>query len=360
MKKLADDRRDAASVEVASLGAPLAARPRALSVAGIAIGVLLVSVVVPQLLSAYWLDVANQAAIACLGAIALNMLVGVAGQVSLGSAAFMGIGAFTAVALGVQNVQLPFLVVLPIAAIAGGVGALIVGTIALRVQGLYLVLATLALHYIVLFAMKQYQVSTAGPGGFVFETPSIVSWPLDDERQWYPVLLLAILLTALICRNIQRGRSGRAWTAVRDKDIAAAILGINVARAKIQAFVITSMIIALQGALQAYYVGVATYETYTLDLTVQYFAMIVIGGLGSLTGSVVGAVLVTILRPLVNVAMPHLPAWFPLHDQIIAHIFAAQSILFGVFVIAFMRYGPRGIVFTFARHVRGARARQAP
>lgn len=305
---------------------------------------LIVLIVLPLGLPAFLLGVLNLAALAAIGAIALNMLVGVAGQFSVGSAAFMAIGGFTAVAFAVQEAQLPFVVVVLLATLGGGIAAVVVGVIALRVQGLYLVLATIAFHYLVAFGAREYQVRTAGPAGFVLPAPTVAGWVGDDDYAWYPVLVVSVVLVALLCRNIVRGRSGRAWTAVRDRDIAAAILGVDVARTKIQAFVVTSMIIGGQGALYAYYVGFVTYEAYTINLTVQYFAMIVIGGIGSITGSVIGAVVVTALPVLVREFLPSLPSWFPLSDQIAGNTFAVQSILFGVLVILFMRYAPRGLV----------------
>lgn len=320
------------------------------------VAILALLVAYPLGVSEFWVDLANLTAIAAMGAIALNLLLGVAGQLSLGSAAFMGIGGFTAAILAVQEAELPFLLVLVLGAAAGAVAAVGLGLIALRIRGLYLVLATIALHYIVTFGMQEYQDSTAGPAGYIMPIPAIGGWEVDSLQRWYVVLAVAAGLVTLLAVNLQRSRSGRAWLAIRDRDIAAAILGVDVTRMKLLAFVVTSMIIGVQGALYAYYVGVVSHEAYTLDLTIQYVAMIIIGGLGSVLGSLLGAVFVTAVPFLVRELVPLLPTWVPFHDLIADNTFAVQSMIFGLSIIVFMRVAPKGLVQLWRRLARFRRS----
>ena len=303
----------------------------------------------PYLVQSRWVDAANLVLIAGVGAIALNILLGVAGQLSLGSAAFMAIGSFTAAAVSTQVLHLPFLATLVVGAVAGGLAAVVLGIIALRIRGFYLVLATIALHYIVLFFAQRYQEATVGLTGFLMPTADIFGWHIASSRTWYWVLVVVLALVTIGSYNLLRSRTGRAFRAIKDRDIAAAILGVNVTRTKLLAFIITSMLIGFQGALYAYYVGVVSYETFTLDVTVQYVAMIVIGGIASLAGSILGALVVIMLPFVVQALMPLLPGWFPFYDQITHNIFAVQLIIYGVVIVVFMLRAPNGLASSFRR-----------
>jgi branched-chain amino acid transport system permease protein len=149
--------------------------------------------------------------------------------------------------------------------------------------------------------------------------------------------------------NLLHGKSGRAFRAIKDRDIAAAILGVNVARTKILVFILTSMLIGFQGSLTAYYVGVVNYESINLDVTVQYVAMIIIGGIATISGSIIGAIFVVMLPFVVQALVPLIPTWFLFYDQITGNVFAVQSILYGLAIIIFMRVAPRGLVSLFRR-----------
>lgn len=311
--------------------------------------VLLFLVAYPFWASQFWINLANLVALASLGAIALNLLVGVAGQFSMGSAALLGVGGFTAAIFAVEEATLPFPLVLALGALLGGLIAVAVGIVALRVRGIYLVLATIALHYIVLTLVKQYQDATAGPAGFRIPLPTIAGAEIVSLEAWYWLLMGIAVVTALGAANLFTSRTGRAWTAVKNRDIAASILGVNVTRITILAFVVSSAVIAVQGVLLAYYVGIVSSEAYTLDVTIQYVAMIIIGGLGSVTGSVLGAIFVTVMPFLVRDFLPLLPTWVPGREALIEHSFAVQSIIFGLSIVLFMRVAPKGLVALLRR-----------
>lgn len=302
-------------------------------------------------------DAANQILIASLGAIALNVLIGVAGQFSLGSAAFMALGSFTAATVSVQVLELSFLAALLCGALVGGIAAVLLGVLALRIRGFYLALATIALHYIVLFGAEHYQEATIGIIGFLMPTASIFGFEIRGAFNWYPVLLVILTIVAACVYNLLHSKTGRAFRAVKDRDIAAAILGVNVTRTKLTAFIITSMIIGFQGALYAYYVGVVTYEAFHLDVSVQFIAMIMIGGVGTVSGSILGAIFVIGLPFVVQAAAPNLPAWFPFIDQIETNLFAVQSIIYGLAIILFILKFPRGMSYGLKRLGQGLERR---
>lgn len=309
----------------------------------------LVVIVYPNVVQGSWVDAANQTLIAALGAIALNILLGVAGQLSLGSAAILAVGSFTAAITATQTLQLPFVLGLVAGTITGGVVALILGVIALRIRGFYLVLATIALHYIVLFFAQKYQEGTVGVTGFIMPPADLFGITIATSVTWYVVLLVVLVAVTWGSYNLLKSRTGRAFKAIKNRDVAAALLGVNVTRTKLLAFIITSMLIGFQGALQAYYVGVVTYETFTLNVTVQFVAMIVIGGLASIGGSILGAVFVTMLPFVVQAFVPLLPSWFPFHDAITSNVFAFQSILYGMAIMIFMWKIPGGLARAFSR-----------
>lgn len=260
--------------------------------------VLLVAIVaavaIPFAFSGYNLYLIDVVLLAVVGSVALNLLTGNAGQVSMGNAAFLGIGAFTAVLAGAV-LHWPFFVALLAALAVSGAVGVAVGFPALRLRGMYLLLATLAVHYIFFFVATLYQTKTVGPAGFTLPAADIAFWHPSNHRDWYIVLVILCALVLFVTDNLLRTRAGRAWTLIKHKEPVAEALGIPVARYKIFAFVVSAMMIGLQGAVGAYFVGNVSVEQWDLNTAIAYVAMIVLGGLGSLVGSVVGAGIVTLL-----------------------------------------------------------------
>jgi branched-chain amino acid transport system permease protein len=305
-------------------------------------------VVIPMLLSSYWLNVATAIAIAVPGALALSLLTGVAGQISLGNAAFMGIGATTAAVLGTE-LSWPFLVVVPVAGLLTGFIGTIVGIPSLRVRGLYLIIATLALHFVMVYAFRRVQGGLVGEAGFVMPIASIGGFSFIDPLAWYYLLVGFAVLVTFMHVNIVRSRVGRAWFAIRERDIAAEILGVPVAMYKIKAFTFTSAIIGVQGALYAYYIGVVNYDSFTLNLALSYVAMVMIGGLGKHVGAIYGAVFVTALPYLLTRLFEQLPSGIASHFE--RFTFELQAGIYGLLIILFMLFEPRGIA-EITRRVR--------
>lgn len=241
----------------------------------------------------------NFALIAIIGAVGLNLLTGYTGLISLGNAAFFAIGAIAAGVTGVQW-NWPFLAVLLSAGILGAVCGVIVGLPSLRLRGLYLLMATLGLHFIANYAFLRYQNRFFGPAGISFQDPDIFGWAVSTDIRWYFVLLVAVTLVMAGTKNLLRSREGRAFVSVRDHDIAAGATGINVAATKLRSFGLSSFVVSIAGAFYVYYLSNAQQEIFTLLLAIQYIAMIIIGGLGSLPGAVFGALLWQLLPQAID------------------------------------------------------------
>jgi branched-chain amino acid transport system permease protein len=287
----------------------------------------------------------NSCLLAAMGAIALNALMGTAGQVSIGNSAFLMVGAFATVFF--YRLGLPFPANVICAGLAAGVAGAIVGLPALRLRGLQLALATLAAFYIVQYLANEYQsrASNAGSGGFSI-TPLFQSKGLVGAQKYWAVTLLVVTagLIVIASRTV-RHRSGRAWRMIRDHETAAPALGIAVTRSKMTVFALSSVVIGIEGGLTAYLTGSVIVDNFTLLLAVSYIAMVVIGGLDSIAGAVIGAAIITALPTVV--------------PKVVAHVIGAQSaaqkgasisqIIYGLLLVVFVTSSPKGITGWFRR-----------
>ena len=293
----------------------------------------------PWLASAFLLDLANQVALAIVGAVALMLLTGFAGQISLGHAGLMAAGAFTAGIL-FKELNAPFWITLPAAGIVGAIIGVVFGLPSLRLRGLYLAVSTLALHFIVIYAGSEYETKRGFSTGVLIDPPRIGSWTLEDPIAWYYVLGAFAAGALLFGLNLLRSRTGRAWRAIHGRETVAAALGIPVARYKLAAFVVSSMMTSIAGCLFAYYRGFVSAEAFSLFLTIQYVAMVIIGGMGSMLGAVLGAVFVILFPYAIEALMQVLPtpaAWS--HS-----VFAINYAAFGLVMILFLLFEPQGLV----------------
>jgi branched-chain amino acid transport system permease protein len=256
-------------------------------------------VVVPLTWGDYPLSVINLILIAIVGALGLNILVGYTGQISIGAGAFMSVGAYTAANL-IVHLHAPFWIALP----AGGLMAAVIGTIvgipSLRIKGIYLAIATLAAQLIIEWTINHVQWISGGvQASITVPRPSVFGVKLVSERQIYLFLMFFVVLALVATLNLVRSRIGRAFIAIRDQDIAAEIIGINIFKYKLYAFAISAFFAGVTGVLESYYLGIANYEQFQIDVSIDYLAMVIIGGLGSVLGSVFGAIFVTLL-PIVS------------------------------------------------------------
>ena len=299
--------------------------------------------VLPRFVSNFVLELVSQAALAAIGALALNVLTGLAGQISLGHAGFLAAGAFTTAALVERGIVSP-LITLPASALVGAVLGLIVGIPSLRLKGLYLALGTLAMHHVVLYVAGEMQARAGGNTGFTIPPARIAGFVLRGTTAWYYVLAVAAAIVLILVVNLQRSRAGRAWMAIRDRDVAAASVGIDVARYKLAAFVWSSAVTALAGTLFAYQRGFVSVEAFGFFLAVEYIAMIIIGGLGTALGAVLGAALVTLLPYGIDAFVASVSPGAADY-----YIFPAKFGAFGLLMALFLIFEPLGLVGIWRR-----------
>ena len=304
------------------------------------LGVLILALLAfPFMASAFQLDLACQVFLACVGALSLMLLTGYAGQISLGHAGLMAAGAFT-VGILFRETNAPFWITLPSAALVGALLGIIFGLPSLRLRGLYLAVSTLALHFVVIYVGGEYESRRGFSTGIVIDPPTLGGVVITDGRVWYFILLAAAATTLLLCVNLLRARSGRAWRAIRAHETVAEALGISIAGYKLLAFVISSAITAVAGALFAYYRGFVSVEAFSLFLTIQYLAMVIIGGMGSLLGALLGATFVTIFPYIIEIGLLALPG----AQRYASLLFAVNYAGFGLVMILFLVFEPLGLV----------------
>lgn len=293
---------------------------------------------VPLLASSYQIYVLDTILIACIGALGLNILTGYAGQVSIGHGAFIGVGAFASALLGARA-GLPFWISVPLAGLITAVVGMLFGIPSVRIKGLYLAISTLAAQVIIEWFLARPAI--AGTGSVPAPRPTLGPISFNDDRAYYFILLTATVLAVLVAENILRTRIGRAFVAVRDQDIAAEVLGVDVARYKLLAFGLSSFYAGVAGALLGHLGKAVNYEQFTIELSIQYLAMIVIGGLGSIPGTIFGAAFITLLPVFLRNVLDALKEALPGNP---ATLFSsAQFFLFGFVIVMFMILEPQGL-----------------
>ena len=298
----------------------------------------------PLVGSPFGLDLASQVFLNAIGALALMLLTGYAGQISLGHAGLLAAGAYTT-GIMFRELNAPFWLTLPSSAVVGALLGVIFGLPSLRLRGLYLAVSTLALHFVVAYLGSEYETRRGFSTGVTIDPPSLFGHELADGRLWYLVLLAFAAATLLICVNLMRSRTGRAWNALRSRETVAEALGIPVAAYKLIAFVISSAMTSVAGCLFAYYRGFVSIEAFSLFLTIQYFAMVIIGGMGSLLGALLGSVFVTLFPYLIERGLHALPGM----ERYASDLAAVNQAAFGVVMILFLLFEPLGLVGIWRR-----------
>jgi branched-chain amino acid transport system permease protein len=304
----------------------------------------------PQYGSDNQLTILSYAGVAAIGAIGLNLLTGYAGQVSLGHAFSFAVGAYTTRWLGTDH-GLPIVVWLPAAALVGAAAGALVGPVALRVRGNYLAIVTLGLVFVGQYVFSQWEGLTGGTGGTsitgaipAFDKPELtLGGSVYSREQGLFWLIWALAgVAALLARNLARARPGRALQAVRDRDLAAEALGVSLPRYKVGAFVVASAYAAIGGALYGVLQVAVQPSDFGLELSVQYIAMILIGGIGSIGGAVIGAVLLGSLPPLIQ-------DFTQTHTVPLIPVASLNTIIFGALIVLFVLLAPRGLAAWLAR-----------
>ncbi|MFV1986702.1 MAG: branched-chain amino acid ABC transporter permease [Gemmatimonadota bacterium] len=300
---------------------------------------IVILLVFPWFASPYWLNLANQIAIATIGAIGLNILVGYTGQVSLGQGAFMAIGAYSA-GLFTLRLGLPWGVSIFGACLLTAAVGTFFGLPSLRLKGLYLAIATLAAQEIIEWVVTHWTALTGGTGALVIPGPRMFGVRLNSDFAFYWLAVALAGATALFTANLFRSRVGRAFVAVRDQDVAASVIGVNVYKTKLLAFATSSFFVGLAGALIAYYRNIVTWERFTLETSIFYLAMIIVGGLGTVRGSFLGAALITLLPAAITSLGRTLQESAPAVAVQLPNI---QQAVFGLVIILFLIFEPEGL-----------------
>src|SRR5438105_7802721 len=298
---------------------------------------------IPLTLHEYYLSVANLVWIAVIGAIGLNILVGYTGQVSIGHGAFMSVGAYTAANLAIR-LGAPW----PVTLLAGGLMAALVGAVvgipSLRIKGLYLAIATLAGQLIIEWTINHVTFISGGVQASIeVPRPRLGSMVLSTQRDMDYFLLVFVVLAIVGALNLVRSRVGRAFIAIRDQDIAAEIIGINIFRYKLLAFAISSFYAGMTGVLYTLFLVLANDGQFMIRFYVAYLAMIIIGGLGSVLGSIFGPIFVTLLPIVIRHALEAFGGLLFSEAAVRNIIPNLRLILFGGLIIVFLVVVPAGL-----------------
>ena len=295
--------------------------------------------VFPFVASNYWLNLANQIAIATVGALGLNILVGYTGQISMGQGAFMAVGAYTSGIL-TARFDIRFYLSIIVASLMSAAVGLLFGLPSLRLKGLYLAIATLAAQQVVEWVVTHWTALTGGTEALVLPAPELFGIRLNRDFSFYWFGVVIAALTALFVANLFRSRVGRAFVAIRDQDIAASAIGVNVFKYKLVSFATSSFFVGLSGALIAHYRTIVTWERFTIETSILYLAMIIIGGLGTISGSFFGAAFMVLLPAMINTLGRSLQGTAP---DLVALLPSIQQAVLGIVIILFLVLEPEGL-----------------
>ena len=301
------------------------------------LGVVLVAL--PFLVKGEYLWISMQIVIAVIGAVGLNILTGFTGQISLGQGAFLGVGAYTSAYI-TAKMGLPFWVGVPAAGFVTALAGMIFGIPSLRLKGLYLAIATLASQFILEWIFLRWEPVTGGSYGIVVPRPSIGGYVFDSDRSYYYIVLVIAAVMVLFATNLMRTRTGRAFMAVRDHYISAEIMGINLFKYRILSFAVSSFYAGVAGALYGHSLRYVSSEQFNIGVSIVYLAMIIIGGLGSILGSIYGAVFMILLPKLLTVVTTQLGTSFPGIAEV---AIALEQGIFGAIIIMFLIFEPDGL-----------------
>jgi branched-chain amino acid transport system permease protein len=279
-----------------------------------------------------------------VGALGLNLLTGYTGLISIGNAGFFSLGAIVAASIGIKWATLPFPIAVLIAGLAGAAVGTVVGLPSLRIRGIYLLLATLGLHFVMVFLFVRFTTTWFGFGGIQYSQPSLFGFALNTDIRWYYFLLGFAVISFLLVKNLLRSRHGRALVALRDHDIGAAMAGINVGLMRVLSFTISSFFITAIGACYVWYLGAASEDNFTLLFAIGFIAIIVIGGEGSLVGTVLGAVLWVLLPNALQALSEMAGGLSPgIHNTVQAWQSQITNIIFGVLIVVVIVFEPSGL-----------------
>lgn len=308
----------------------------------LAVGLLVFPLTAPG----HWVYFAGLLGINIIATHGLNIITGYTGLLSLGHAAFMGVGAYT-VAILADKAGMPFYVTLPL----GGVMAAIIGVgfglPSLRIRGLYLVIATLAAQFILHFTFVEWESLTKGDIGYVVTPIEIFGFKLDNERNIYFLILPIAVLMTLFAHNLFRTRIGRAFIAIRERDLTAEVLGVHLIKYKLMSFAIGSFYAGVAGGLMAYFFRLVNPEQFDLLLSVFFLASVIVGGMGSTLGSILGAFFMTILPEILRLGVEGIGKAYQI--DLTTVLVPIRETVFGLMMILFLIFAPHGLVQLWQR-----------
>ena len=283
--------------------------------------------------------------IMALAALGVNILVGYCGQISLGSGAFMAVGAYAAFNFFVRVPGMPLLLALILGGVCSAIYGIVFGLPSLRVKGLYLAVATLAAQFFSdwMFLRIKWFTNDSPSGSVSVSGLQVLGFEIESPTSKYILCLSILVVLALLAKNLVRSAIGREWMAIRDMDVAAAVIGIRPMYAKLSAFAVSSFIVGVAGALWGFvYLGAWEPAAFSVDLSFKLLFMVIIGGMGSIMGSFFGAAFIVILPIALNQFLPVLGGWFGIviSTSGISH---AELIIFGALIVWFLIVEPHGL-----------------
>lgn len=294
--------------------------------------------------SDYMLAMACIVGIHTIATLGLNITTGNAGLISLAHGAFLGVGCYTVAWLGKQGV--PFYLTLPAAGLLTAALGVLVGLPSLRVKGIYLAVATLAAHFILTFVFREWEPVTGGVPGTNIPRAELFGFTFIGDRRNFYLIFVVAFLAAVATRNLARTHIGRAFVAVRERDFSAEILGVRLLTTKLLAFGLGAFYAGVAGGLLGYFYGAITPEYFVLTLSVFYLAATIVGGLGTVLGSILGALFMTFVPEVLRLVAHASSQWFP---GVAGLLLPMGQVVFGALIIGFLVFEPHGLAAIWGR-----------
>jgi branched-chain amino acid transport system permease protein len=294
----------------------------------------------PLVFGAHGLSLLISIFVVSIGILGLNLLSGVAGQISLGHAGFLLIGAYAQAILTTDH-HLPPLLAIPLAGAVAAVASLVVGVPSLRLKGLYLAITTLAFTFIVRHVVLYAEGITRGSEGMPVVPLSVFGVSFKSDQSFYYAALAMLVLFVFITLNLMRTRIGRAWLALRDHDIAARAMGIDLVRYKLLAFMVSAFYTGVAGAMVALQTRFVNVDTFSVLISIEALAMVIVGGMGRIHGAILGAALILLLPELLNLGFD--AAGEGVRTLMADRIYEVKGMMYGVVILLFLRLEPEGL-----------------
>lgn len=294
----------------------------------------------PLVLDNYMLTIMITTMCIIVATLGLQLLTGYCGQLSVGHAAFVAVGAYSSALITSKLGGISFWFAVPLAGLIAGLVGLIVGLTSIRLKGFYLIISTLAAHYIILYLIIHWTSLTGGSFGHPAPVPRLLELDFASPGNYYYIVFVALLIATYVAKNIARTNVGRVFVAIRDNDLAAKVMGVNLNAYKLLAFFIGCAFAGVAGSLMAHARGVISPESYTLIESFWYLAYLIIGGMGTITGAFFGVVFIAILNNGLAAALSSLSVIFPGSSSLLAPV---MLVILGLVIVLFLIFEPRGL-----------------